>query len=67
MAVRVTFSRPYNGEKTYYEFAGLSTDSKPKDGVLTGSLYRAVDTGKIYAYDETDTGTWYDQNSAPEE
>lgn len=40
-----------NGVK-YYEFAGLHLDTKPKDGVATGSLFREVDTGDLYAYDE---------------
>ena len=38
----------------YYEFSGLSTDTpKPTDTVATGSLFLEVDTGDVYAYDET--------------
>lgn len=49
----------YNtSEKCYKEYAGLSTDSKPKERVMTGSLFLEVDTGDVYAFDETSTGTW---------
>jgi len=40
------------GDKHYIEAAGLSTDTKPTANLITGSLYLAVDTGKIYAFDE---------------
>lgn len=37
---------------SYIEAAGLSTDTKPTDGVSTGSMFIEVDTGKAYLYDE---------------
>ena len=46
-----------NGNNKYMEIAGLSTDSKPTTGLITGSLFLEVDTGKIYAYDEI-SETW---------
>lgn len=45
-------------DKYYYEFAGLSTDAKPVDNVVTGSLFMEADTGKVYVFDETGAGTW---------
>ena len=45
------------GDKHYIEAAGLSTDSKPTVGLVTGSLFLEVDTGTVYAYDEV-SGTW---------
>ena len=36
----------------YREFAGLSTDTKPTEGITTGSLFLEVNTGDVYAYDE---------------
>lgn len=59
-------------EVRYYEFAGLSSDSKPLNGgtikvtrdgqivtrtiaVCTGSLFVEVDTGDVYAFDESGT------------
>lgn len=55
--VRITSERIFDGSKKYIEAAGLSTDTKPS-GVITGSLFLEVDTGDVYAYDETDTGEW---------
>lgn len=45
------------GEKSYIEAAGLSTDTKPTENIITGSLFLEVDTGKVYAFDEVG-GTW---------
>lgn len=36
----------------YRKLAGLSTDEKPTDGILTGSWFFEVDTGDVYSYDE---------------
>lgn len=35
------------------EIACLSTDTKPTELIVTGSLALEVDTGKIYAFNET--------------
>lgn len=40
------------GGNYYREFAGLKTDTKPTEGVTTGSLFLEVDTGDVYAYEE---------------
>ena len=32
--------------------AGLSTDTKPTDGIVTGSDFTEVDTGDVYFFDE---------------
>ena len=42
----------------YAEFAGLSTDDKPTDGLITGCLFLEVDTGDVYAFAEGDSPTW---------
>lgn len=56
MAVRIT-KTGHADSKEYFEFAGLSTDSKPTgDRYATGSLFLEVDTGDVYAFDE-DGGT----------
>lgn len=36
---------------------GLSTDTKPTEGVGNGSAFLEMDTGKIYFYDAENT-TW---------
>lgn len=45
-------------EPAYRKLAGKRDDEKPKDGILTGSLFLEVDTGDVYAYDEEDED-WY--------
>lgn len=51
--VRVTDARDViTGKVKYFEFAGLSRDTKPTDKVSTGSLFLEVDTGDVYAYNE---------------
>lgn len=39
------------------EIACLSTDTKPTDGITTGSLAIEVDTGTIFLFDEV-SGNW---------
>ena len=56
--VRTIVERTYNNNMKYIEAAGLSTDSKPAGGIVTGSLFLEVDTMKLYAYDETAPGSW---------
>lgn len=51
--VERTFSR-----ERYNEYAGLSTDTKPTEGVGTGSLFHEVDTKKVYAFNGTE---WVEQ------
>ena len=56
--VRTIVERTYDNNLKYIEAAGLSTDAKPTGGIVTGSLFLEVDAMKLYAYDETDTGSW---------
>lgn len=46
--------------KEYIEAAALSTDSKPTDGIITGSVIDEVDTGKRFEFDETGEA-WVEQ------
>lgn len=34
------------------EYRGLSTDTKPTEGIVNGSIFIEIDTGKIYMFDE---------------
>lgn len=34
------------------EYSGLSTDSKPTDGVRNGSIFVEIDTGDVYFFNE---------------
>lgn len=51
--IRKLVVRSFEGSKEYIEAAGLSTDSKPTLNVVTGSTFLEVDTGDVYAFDET--------------
>ena len=39
---------------------GLSTDSKPTSGIIMGSAFIEVDTGKAYLFNET-AESWVEQ------
>lgn len=60
--VRVLFHGLFVEGKAYKECAGLSTDTKPTEGTVTGSKFHEVDTGIDYAFDEV-SKTWTPQNS----
>lgn len=51
---RMTKFQETSGVTSKYlvDIACLSTDTKPTDGIVTGSIALEVDTGDIYAYDE---------------
>ena len=53
--VRILEERIIEGNKKYIEAAGLSTDTKPTAGIVTGSVFVEVDTGDAYLYDEHGT------------
>ena len=57
------------GVVKYFEFAGLSTDTKPTDGVSTGSLFHEIDTKKVYAFNEAGAADakWVEQMTLSEE
>ena len=57
------------GECKYCEFAGLSTDTKPTEGVATGSLFHEIDTKKVYAFNEAGATDekWVEQMTLSEE
>ena len=57
--VRAIKSRLFASGLKHAEIYGLSTDSKPTGGLVTGSKFTEVDTGAVYLYDETNDGTWY--------
>ena len=44
-------------QKNLIEIACLSTDTKPTQDIVTGSLALEVNTGKIFAFDEV-SGNW---------
>ena len=56
--MREIVMKPITTDKRYAEIYGLSTDTKPKAGLVTGSKFTEVNTGDVYLFDETGSGTW---------
>lgn len=55
--IRVTKEISFTEDKKYIEAFGLSTDSKPTTGIVTGSVFVEVNTGKAYLFNE-DSSAW---------
>lgn len=60
--VRKIVDSVFRDGKHYVKAAGVSTDTKPTDGLITGSYFVEVDTGKQFLYDEG-TAEWYEAPS----
>ena len=56
--IRKLVENTFADGKKYVEIACLSDDTKPTGGLVTGSLALEVNTGDVYAYDETGDGAW---------
>ena len=66
MAIATLKEEYLDGTYKYFEFTGLSTDTKPvASNIATGSIFCEVNTGKVYFYDsEGDSGSeWIEQFS----
>ena len=61
MAYRIAKRTVQQDDKEIVEIYGLSTDSKPS-GFASGSTFIAIDTKKIYMYEESGDD-WYDWTS----
>lgn len=44
----------------YVTIYGTSSETKPTTGIITGSVFVEVDTGKAYLFNET-TSAWVEQ------
>lgn len=56
--MRDVFDQPYVDGKHYKQIAGESTEAKPTNGLITGSLFLEVDTMRLYAFNESGSGSW---------
>ena len=56
--IRTLVERAFTDGLNYAEMFGLSTDDKPVAGIVTGSKFTEVNTGDVYLFDETSSGTW---------
>ena len=57
------FVKAEQGYVRYIIAAGLSTETKPTEGIATGSVFYEVNTGDEYMYNEA-SGTWVKQPSS---
>jgi len=55
--VRIVEEKIIDENKRYIEAYGLSTDTKPTELLITGSIFVEVNTGNAYLWDETGA-TW---------
>ena len=55
--IRNIIEKPFAEGLKYLNAAGLSTDTKPTEGLITGSRFTEADTGDLYAFDEVG-GAW---------
>lgn len=61
--IRILIDRLHALEKKrYISAAGLSTDEKPTNNLITGSVFCEIDTGKTYRFDEA-SSSWLEQSS----
>ena len=61
--IRATVERVFTPDgKKYVELFGLSTDSKPTTGIVTGSVFVEVDTGKCFLFNE-DASEWVEMGA----
>ena len=56
--VRIIKEEPFQDGLKYVEMFGLSTDSKPTTGFITGSKFTEADTGDVYLFAEGDNPAW---------
>lgn len=57
--VRRIYDQVFTDGKHYVKAAGLSTDTKPTEGLITGSYFIEVNTGKEFLLDEA-AGVWHE-------
>lgn len=55
--VRITSEIMMSEDERLIEAYGLSTDTKPTTGVITGSVFIEVDTSNAFFFDEV-SNTW---------
>lgn len=60
--IRNTVETIFVPDKRYIEASGLSTDSKPTQNIVNGSIFVEVDTGKVYFFNEA-ASSWVEQFS----
>ena len=60
--IRIIVETPFVPDKRYIEASGLHTDTKPTTGIINGSIFSEVDTGKVFFFNEAGV-EWVEQFS----
>lgn len=55
--MRALVENKFSDNKKYVELYGTSSDSKPTTGIVTGSVFVEVNTGKVFLFNE-DASAW---------
>lgn len=58
--MRTLTEQPFDGSKKYVVIYGTSSETKPTTGIVMGSAFIEVDTGKGFLFNET-TSAWVEQ------
>ena len=59
--IRTLYDWKHTLDKHHKHFVGLSTDAKPASGLITGSTFDEINTGKVFRFDE-ESGTWIEKD-----
>ena len=57
--MRNIVEKTFDSTHKYIEWYGLSTETKPTTGIVTGSTAYEIDTKTYYMFEETNT-EWYE-------
>lgn len=59
--IRTLYDWKHTPDKHHKHFVGLSTDAKPASGLVTGSTFDEINTGKVFRFDE-ESGAWIEKD-----
>lgn len=60
--MRALVENKFSDNKKYVELYGTSSDSKPTTGIVMGSVFVEVNTGKVFLFNE-DTSAWVEMGA----
>ena len=60
--MRALVENKFSDNKKYVELYGTSSDSKPTTGIVMGSVFVEVDTGKVFLFNE-DSSVWVEMGA----
>jgi hypothetical protein len=60
--MRALVENKFSDNKKYVELYGTSSDSKPTTGIVMGSVFVEVDTGKVFLFNE-DSSAWVEMGA----